>query len=173
MSKHSYKLTRAILACLTAMIIAMIALTGCMIDDHMYMSTVGILVLIAILSSDNCRFVPPSIEAFESGIDMLVAIPQNILDTITPSLDRMASVVRGDDGSKDVITTDLSPSFYKNDPLLHHDDGLIDQPLLDTMKLEYKRIVTLLCRMKYLATESHDLLVTAMSCETATSENVK
>lgn len=168
-------LTRSVLGCLTTLIMILIAMWGGKIEsDCMYLTIVGSLIIIVILSLDNCRLVSPSIEAFETGIDMLSSIPQKFLDKITPSLDRVVSVVRGDRGSQDTSTTDLSTTAYKDDVSLHMTDGSakVDSILLDKMKLEYKRIVVLLCRMKYMAPESHDLLVTAMSCQTPVVRNV-
>lgn len=94
------------------------------------------------------------------------ALPWSVYNTMSPSLDRVASVIRGDAGtSAESTTTDLKSDLYTSGidaATLHAGDGSVDAGKFDAMKLEYKQIVTLLCRMKNLAPEAHRSLIIAI-----------
>lgn len=93
----------------------------------------------------------------------LQMMPWGVYNAISPGMEKLASVMRGDAGtSSEQTTTDLTEELYATDSSLQGDDKKIDATKFNSMKLSYKRIVILLCRMKNLAPVAHDALMTAL-----------
>lgn len=129
------------------------------------------LALVALLAADDCRTVRrllvepfgPEVEAdADAKKGGLNTLPWSVYASMAPSLEKIASAIRGDAGSVEQTTTDLTPDLYAGRSELHGPDGHLDSTRFETMKRQYKSIAVLLCRMKALAPEAHDVLITAL-----------
>lgn len=161
-------------------------------DNTQFWAILASLLAIAILAVDGCSsagpmaatlgslIAPGAFEAFEEQVLSIQNLPWAAYNAIAPSLERVTSTVRGDAGTTETATTDLEDTVYlssgkwvggKQDQIdLQGADGKIDSKKFSAMKLEYKRIVILLCRMKTMAPDLHDTLVTAIGGCTAADE---
>lgn len=157
-----------------------------------YRSIVIVLTVITLLVADDCKSAcrwlkemkQQQHEYFSSspshsvGVDVgaetegtskssLESLPWGVYNVISPGLEKLTGVIRGDAGSSgEQTTTDLTLSLYagaEDGPTLHAKDGTVDAEKFKDMKQAYKRIVILLCRMKHMAPSAHDELLTAIA----------
>lgn len=155
-----------------------LVLVGISFTGRYYRTVVVCLILIASLAADDCRSAGKMItsEAFAASgptetaapataaaaTAAVTKLPWGVYDALAPSMEKMASVVRGDAGSVEQTSTDLTPALYAGQQDLLGTDGTLDKTKFESMKLQYKRIVTFLCRMKNLAPDAHDTMVKAI-----------
>lgn len=157
--------SRVIVGTCTYLIVVFLVATCGQTTSFQYwtcLAALSALLLIVLLVPDADRV---TLEAFSEGTTVASAIPLQFYNVLAPSLDRLTAVVRGDDSGGETHTTDLEPASYTgpDDALtLHGSDGSVDKDKFNAMKLDYKRIVLLLCRMKHIAPVAHDSLVRAM-----------
>lgn len=163
---------RAGLAALTFVLVTYIVVVreGRLPDNTQFWAVVVSLVVFVLLAADECRTASPiwrslyALEAFSEQLAALQALPWTTYSAITPSLERLKGLIRGDpSGSPDPVTVVLKPKDYGQDTDLHGADGKVDHGKFDAMKLEYKQITSLLCRMKSIAPELHDALILTMA----------
>lgn len=178
-------IVRAALGAMTCGLI-MLVQDGRMHDDRHFWAVVVSLVIVAILASDT-----RPLELFQEQVVTLQDIPWSVYNALSPGLERLTSVIRGDAGSAEIPHTDLTMDLYSGNEgsddvkgkdgkidqdkvsakrlafqqdahTLHGNDGKLDLAKFADMKLAYKQIAVLLCRMKNIAPTSHDALVTAI-----------
>lgn len=178
---------RFILGISTTLVVLLVILFqgGRIDDDWQYVMVVGVLTIFVLLAvqDSGADVLPRSLtsfisrylgdglfgvrEAFEEGVHTLQGLPWQVYGSIAPSLERVTSAFRGDGGSKEVVNTDLTSKLYEGeeDASLHvlGQPGKVDKDKFSAMKLEYKRVAVLLCRMRLLVPAAHDALILAMS----------
>lgn len=177
---------RCVLGGVTCLVVLYVVFVqdGRLPDDTQFLTVTLTLMFVALLVADDCRLARSSclvvsrnslealhllqgfhaLEHFEDHVNYLQALPWKVYHAIAPSLERLTGAVRGDGGSHEQKTTDLIPGLYmeKIDAGTLHADGKLDTSMFEQMKLDYKRIVSLLCHMKSIAPEEYDTLVTAI-----------
>lgn len=182
---------RGVLGTITLLLVLYVVFvqSGRIPDDTQFLAIVVSLFVVTILAADNCQSAGPSLhffqsaleslkalkvvfrvraanmyEGFEENVSSLQALPWTLYDTLVPSLEQLAGVIRGDAGSVEQDTKDFNAKDYetKDDADLLGLDGKVDVKKFDAMKLDYKQIVVLLCRMKGMAPAYHDYLVNAL-----------
>lgn len=158
--KVATRVTLAILTCL------LVVLGSVVVHRGHFLGVVISLVVIVLLAADDCRHARRSFEGFEEQVSTTIqALPWAVYNALAPSLERVTSVIRGDAGtSAEATTTDLTADLYAGaaDQALHGADGSVDPDKFASMKLDYKQIAVFLCRMKSIAPEAHDAILTAM-----------
>lgn len=164
---------RAGLAALTLVLVVYIVIVreGRLADDTQFWAVVISLMVCVLLAADECRTASPlwrtlmALEAFDQQFASLQALPWTAYNTIAPSLERLTGMIRGDPSGSETVTAVLKEKDYGGslDPDLNGSDGKLDANKFAAMKLQYKRIASLLCRMKNMAPETHDSLVTAIA----------
>lgn len=136
-------------------------------DDTQFWAVVLSLMLVAVLAADGDRVAGhvsrwQSRELFAQQITDLQNLPWQAYDVVAPGLEKIAGMIRGDEGGASAKTTVLKEADYGG---ALDADSLGATPGKETfkaMKLEYKQIVFLLCRMKSIAPIAHDTLITAV-----------
>lgn len=163
------------LAALTFVLVMYIVVVreGRLSDDTQFWTVVISLVIVTVLAADECRSVVPlwrslgvRPETFAQQISDLQALPWTAYHAVAPGLEKLAGMIRGDSTTGTPPTKVLKGADYSTPadvPTLGEAGGKTpDKDKFAAMKLEYKQIVYLLCRMKSLEPATHDILVTAM-----------
>lgn len=170
------------LAALTLVLVVfvVVARDGRLPDDTQFWAVVLSLIVVALLAADECRTAAPLWRSFEgfdaqaasstvsaaasAQVTALIALPWTAYQTIAPGLEKLTFLIKGGQSGSAPVTVVIKKADYvgDEDAALHAPDGTVDVKLFDAMKLEYKRIAYLLCRMKSILPDGHDAVVTAI-----------
>lgn len=173
--------TRLLVGIATALLVVLVILCngGRLEDDLQYCSVVGILgilVYFSVTGSDAVKVLFRWRESFEEGVQDMQSIPWKVYGTLVPSLDRLTAAFRGDQSVQEIAMRKLVASDYRgivDGPSLRDGDGKVRAERFKAMKLEYKRVAVLLCRMKALAPNAHDALIKSIGeCSSVTPDPV-